>query len=83
MTVKPESGQKNEGEGDRTAARSYNEQQREFLKGVDVERLADKAREAFEGSEGEELRRAEKAGKSRMKEEDPAVRGKSTTFKRA
>ena len=53
---------KNEGEGNRTAAREYNKDTREFVRSGKVEKSARKARDAVEGEEGESLRRAEKEG---------------------
>jgi hypothetical protein len=54
--------QKNEGEGNRTAAREYNKDAQEFARSGKVEKSADKARKAVEGEEGESLKRAEKEG---------------------
>ena len=64
---------RNEGEGNRTAARRYNEQTHEFTQSEEVER---KAREATQmnARERHEAQVAEEAGKARAKEEDPAVR---------
>jgi len=64
----------NEGEGNRTAARQYNEATREFVQSGKVDRQAEDARRAVEGKEREELERAEASGRERMKEEDPNVR---------
>jgi hypothetical protein len=61
----------NEGEGNRTAARQYNEATREFVKSGKVDQQAEPARRAVEGSERAELEKAEKAGRDRMKEERP------------
>jgi hypothetical protein len=63
----------NEGEGNRTAARQYNEATRDFVKSGKVDQQAEKARRDVEGAKRAELERAEKAGRERMKEEDPAV----------
>lgn len=67
------SKQENEGEGSRTAARAYNKDVKET---VDSGKVEEKAREAKPESEQEkkELREAERAGKARAKEEDPAVK---------
>jgi len=54
--------QKNEGEGNRTAAREYNKEAREFARSGKVEKSAEKAREAVEGDERESLKQAEKEG---------------------
>jgi hypothetical protein len=51
------------GEGNKTAAKRYNEAVRETVKNEDVDALADEAKRALEGPEGEELRRAEEEGK--------------------
>ncbi|MGE0744650.1 MAG: hypothetical protein AB7K86_05355 [Rhodospirillales bacterium] len=67
--------QKNEGEGNRTAAREYNRDTREFIEKEDVGKLAEKARKDVEGPQGDELRRAEEDGKRKAKGEDPQVRG--------
>ncbi|MCC7048320.1 MAG: hypothetical protein IT562_16520 [Alphaproteobacteria bacterium] len=65
--------QRNEGEGNKTAARNYNEKTRNFVESGKVEKNADKARAAVEGAEHDQLEQAEKAGKARSKGEDPAV----------
>lgn len=54
--------QKNEGEGNRTAARRYNKESKEFVDSGKVEKSAQKARQAVEGDEAESLKRAEKEG---------------------
>src|SRR5215470_1444312 len=53
--------QGNEGEGSRTAALAYDHSQTEFAQQADVEGAAEAARNALEGAEGAELRRAEAA----------------------
>lgn len=65
-----QSGQKNEGEGNKTAARRYNEDQQEFVKDGKVDRAAKEAREALEGTEGDELEQAEEEGRSHAREAD-------------
>jgi hypothetical protein len=55
-------GGKNEGEGNRTAARHYNKDTRDIVESGKVEKSADKARKAVEGDERNELKRAEKQG---------------------
>lgn len=50
----------NQGEGNRDAARQYNEQQRNFVKNEDVEKLA---REKMSESEKEEAKKAEDEGR--------------------
>lgn len=64
----------NEGEGNRTAARQYNESQQRFVRSGRVETQAREAEKALAGGEGEELREAERVGKRRAAEEDPAVK---------
>ena len=68
--------QKNEGEGNRTAAREYNEATKRFTKSGRVEESGKQAKKAVEGREKAELERAEKIGKSKMREEDPAIERK-------
>jgi RNA polymerase-interacting CarD/CdnL/TRCF family regulator len=54
--------QKNEGEGNRTAARRYNKDTREFVESGKVEKNAEKARQAAAGDEGRAMKQAEKEG---------------------
>ena len=68
---------KNEGEGNRTAAREYNKATREFVESGEVQDSAKRARKAMEGDERAELERAELAGKRKLREEDPQVERKS------
>ena len=68
------SRQRNEGEGNRTAARAYNDQQHKFVESGDVEEKAREAEQALEGREGEALRRAEEEGKRHSKGEDPQIK---------
>jgi hypothetical protein len=65
--------QKNEGEGNRTAARAYNEATKRFTQSGRVEESGKAAKKAVEGTEKAELERAEKVGKSKARGEDPAV----------
>ncbi len=69
-------GAHNEGEGNKTAAREYNEAQRRFVESGKVE---EKAREAEKSSDPEkrELERAEAVGKRHSHGEDPAITRKS------
>jgi len=60
--------QRNEGEGNRTAARRYNEGARETAEGGVREQP-----EALTDEERRELERAEQEGRSRAKEDDPAL----------
>ncbi|MBV8777879.1 MAG: hypothetical protein JO258_11850 [Alphaproteobacteria bacterium] len=67
--------QRNEGEGNRTAARKYNQAQQRFVKSGLVE---PKAREAERDTRDEEIRRelerAEAVGKRHIANEDPQVK---------
>ncbi len=65
--------QRNEGEGNRTAARRYNDAQQRFAKSGKVEKQAREAEKALEGEERAELEKAESAGKSHIAEEDPEI----------
>ena len=66
--------QKNEGEGNKTAARHYNEKTEQFAKSGKVEEKAREAADAIEGGKADELRRAEQQGKSHAKGEDPQLK---------
>jgi len=77
MAEKPQTGsrpseearhQKNEGEGNKTAARQYNKDQRDFVKSGQVDKAAEEAKKAVSGPEREELERAEDKGRSHAKE---------------
>jgi hypothetical protein len=57
--------QDNEGEGSRSAAKDYNDRTKKFLAEADVEAKAREAADATDGSEGEELRRAEEEGRAK------------------
>lgn len=59
----------NQGEGDRESARRFNNAEQEFVKSGKVEKAA---RKAGKGDKAE-MERAEKTGKERAKEFDPAV----------
>jgi hypothetical protein len=59
-----------EGEGSHTAARTYNEQQREFVESEDIDAKAEEAKEAVDGAESETLADAEEEGRSRAKSDD-------------
>ena len=56
---------RNEGEGNKTAAREYNEAQRRFVGGGAVDAAARDAEQALDGPERQELQEAEAIGKSR------------------
>jgi hypothetical protein len=53
----------NEGEGNRTADREYRKGTEEFAKSGRVQEQAQKAADALDGAEGDELRKAEEAGR--------------------
>ena len=57
------------GEGSYQGTRDYNQRTERFLdeQGNEVEDLARQAEQALDGPEGEELRRAEEAGKERAR----------------
>jgi hypothetical protein len=67
-------GPANEGEGNKTAARHYNEAQRRFAQSGKVDKSAREAEKAIEGEEARELERAEETGKGHGHGEDPAVK---------
>ncbi len=57
-------GQRNEGEGNRTAAKQYNAHvQHSAENPAEVRRQAEGARRAVDGPEGKELKKAEEAGR--------------------
>lgn len=69
--------QRNEGEGSRTAARAYNEATQRFAESGRVAESGKRAKHAMEDeAEREELTEAEEIGKSKLREEDPAVERK-------
>jgi hypothetical protein len=72
MKKKQQAARKLEGEGSYSATRAYNEKLRAFEDNADVAGLAAQARQALDGPEGTELRRAEEQGKKRA-----ATRGKT------
>jgi hypothetical protein len=67
--------QRNEGEGNRTAAREHNQGQQRFIRSGQVDR---KAREAERDLRDREIRRelehAETVGRRHVAEEDPEIR---------
>ena len=65
--------QRNEGEGNKTAARQYNEAQHRFAESGQVEKKAREAEKALD-KEGPELQKAEMVGKRHIAEEDPAIK---------
>ena len=58
-----------QGEGDKEAARHYDEKTREFVESGKVDEAAEKAK----GQDPKEAEEAERAGKGRAREQDPAV----------
>lgn len=64
---------RNEGEGSRSAANRYNEKTRDFAKSGRVDKQAHKARRAVESGQRSDLGKAEQAGRSHAKDEDPYV----------
>lgn len=75
MKEKEKTGQRNEGEGNRTAAREYNEAQQQFVRSGKVDQ---KAREAENDLNKDSIRRelehAEAVGRRHSAGEDPAVK---------
>lgn len=69
---------KNQGEGDKESARKYNKAASAFAHSGKVEQAAKDAEKALEGSERDELLKAEQAGKSHAKGEDPQLNRKAT-----
>jgi hypothetical protein len=64
----------NEGEGNHTAARQYNDAQKRFAESGKVAPAAKDAAHAVDGPEGSELRQAEAAGERHAHGEDPEVK---------
>ncbi|MCB1742626.1 MAG: hypothetical protein KDK91_19785 [Gammaproteobacteria bacterium] len=64
--------EKNQGEGNREAAQRYNQAQREFVQSGAVDTHAEDRRES-DADQEPRLQDAEKEGRSRAKEFDPAV----------
>jgi len=69
-------GNENEGEGNRTAAKDYNERTRRFVDSGQVQGKAREAAKALDGAEKAELQRAEKEGLAHSHGEDPALKRK-------
>lgn len=53
----------NQGEGNKTAAKEYNERTKKFVEEGKVEGSAREAADAVDSAEGEELRKAEREGR--------------------
>ena len=58
----------NEGEGNRTAARHYEAATQKFIREGKVQGAANRAKEAVDGEERNELENAEQTGKARRKD---------------
>jgi hypothetical protein len=67
-------GARNEGEGNKTAAREFDKAQHAFAQSGQVEGKAQEAKKALEGDERSDLERAEAVGKSHAAAEDPALK---------
>jgi hypothetical protein len=66
---------RNEGEGNRTAAREYNEAQRQFIRSGKVDQRAREAEQDLNDAEiRRELEHAEAVGKRHVAKEDPEVK---------
>jgi hypothetical protein len=74
---------KNEGEGNKSAAKIFDRNQSEFARHGDVAGQANAAKSAREGTEREELDEAEETGKSHSHGEDPALFRKGPGVKEA
>jgi hypothetical protein len=68
-------GQRNEGEGNKTAAREYNRETTKFTKSGQVEAKAREAKQAMQGGESDAMRKAEREGKSHSHGEDRLLKG--------
>jgi hypothetical protein len=73
MTDKADSMSGNQGEGNRGAAKAYNDATQTFVKSGQVAEKARDAAKALDGKEKADLQRAEAEGKSHSHGEDPAV----------
>jgi hypothetical protein len=71
--VAKDTGQTNEGEGNSTAARSYDKAQRRFVISGSLDEKAREAESELDGPEAQELTQTEASGLRRMAKEDPAV----------
>jgi hypothetical protein len=74
--------QKNEGEGNKTAARRFNRDQTGFAYSGKVDQAARDAEHALDTAEGRDLREAEREGKRHAHGEDPAVTPQKTSRER-
>ncbi len=69
--------QRNEGEGNKTAAKEYNKAATAHARSGRSEDAARRARQAMDTPEGAEMREAEIEGKRHAKDEDPQLYKKS------
>jgi len=63
----------NEGEGSRSGAAAYDNNQTDFARNADVSGEANAAKKAMEGPEREKLQNAERSGKAHSHGEDPSL----------
>lgn len=70
-------GQRNEGEGNKTAAKEYNKETTAFAKSGQVDSKAREAKDAIDGKDGDKLRDAEREGQSHSHGEDRLLKGGS------
>ena len=70
-------GHENQGEGNKTAAKDYDDAATKHARSGTVEKEAKAARDAVQGTEGQSLRDAEAEGKKRIKEDDPEEKSSS------
>jgi hypothetical protein len=66
----------NEGKGNRTAAREYNEAQQRFVESGKLDKKAREAERAMDGPERRELEHAGLIGKRHAAKEDPEIKRK-------
>jgi hypothetical protein len=69
----PGQNDRNQGEGNREAAKQYNKDTQEFVDREQVGERAQEAEDALEGKEGEALRKADEKGRAKAEELDPQV----------
>ena len=65
---------RNEGEGNRTAARQYNEARRQFVRSGQVDEQGRAAEKPLDSAQRTEIEHAELVGQRHIAEEDPAVK---------
>lgn len=63
---------RNQGEGNREAAKAYNDAQKDFVESGQVDKKAQEAKRALE-TEADALKKAEQTGRSKAAERDPEV----------